>query len=71
MIPAFVGGLPGGMEFAVIFLNIVVLVAVGYVVLAVVRALSRSSTSNLEDRVANLEGQVDALREELRDRDEE
>ncbi|MCD2202044.1 hypothetical protein [Halobacterium sp. KA-6] len=71
MIPAFVGGLPGGMEFAVIFLNIVVLVSVGYVVLAVVRALSRSSTSNLEDRVANLEGQVDALREELRDRDEE
>jgi len=70
MLPAFLGGLPGGMEFAVIFLNIAVFVGIGYLVLAVVRALGGSSTSDLEDRVANLEGQVEVLREELREREE-
>ncbi|WP_353635223.1 hypothetical protein ABSL23_07415 [Halobacterium sp. NMX12-1] len=71
MLPAFLGGLPGGMEFAVIFLNVVILVAVGYVVLSVVRAVGGSSRRDLEDRVANLEGQVEVLREELRERDDE
>ncbi len=71
MLPAFVGGLPGGMEFAIIFLNVVIIVAIGYVVLSVVRALGSSSQRDLEDRVANLEGQVEVLREELRKRDDE
>jgi len=70
MLPAFLGGLPGGMEFAVILLNAVVLAVIGYLVLTAVRALGGSSTRELEDRVANLEGQVEALREELREREE-
>ena len=69
--PAFVGGLPGGMELAVIFLMVLSLALPLLLLVAVVRYLTDDSSSNdLEERVANLEGQVDALREELRRRDE-
>ncbi|MFC3478456.1 hypothetical protein [Halobacterium litoreum] len=68
--PAFVGGLPGGMELAVIFLMVVSLALPLLLLVAVVRYLDRGSSNDLEERVANLEGQVDALREELRRRDE-
>lgn len=69
-LPAFVGGLPGGIELAVLVLNFVVFSAIVYVLFAVIRAISGSSRSDLEARVTNLEGQVAALRDELRDREE-
>ncbi len=74
MLPAFVGGLPGGMELAVMFMILVSFAVVAVVVVAIGRIAfgGRGSdrTEELESRVANLEGQVDALREELRQRDE-
>ncbi|SEW05910.1 hypothetical protein [Halobacterium jilantaiense] len=66
--PAFVGGLPGGMELAVIFLILLlILVPVALVVLALQYLRDGSGDSELERRVENLEGQVEVLREELRD----
>lgn len=70
VLSAFVGGAPGGIEFAILVLNVVLVAAVAYAIFVVVRALDGSSTSELEDRVANLEGQVEALRDELQERDE-
>lgn len=74
MLPAFVGGLPGGMELAVIFLILVSFAVVAVVAVAIGRIAfggrGNDRTEELESRVANLEGQVDALREELRQRDE-
>jgi hypothetical protein len=69
-LPAFVGGAPGGMELAILVVNVVLVAAVAYVIFGVVRALDGPSPSELEDRVANLEGQVEALREELTKREE-
>jgi len=66
-LPAFVGGMPGGMELAIVVLNLVLLAAIVYAAVGVVRSLS--GRSDLENRVENLEGQVAALREELRERD--
>lgn len=56
MVSEFVGTLPRGMEFVVILLNVVVLVAIGYAILLVVRAVGGSPTRDLESRVTNLEG---------------
>ena len=47
------------------------LVAIGYAILLVVRAVGGSPTRDLGNRVTNLEGQVNALCEELRERDDE
>lgn len=69
-LPAFVGGTPGGMEIAIIVLNLILLAAIVYAIVSVVRSLSNRTGSDLEARVENLEGQVAALREELRERDE-
>lgn len=69
-LPAFVGGVPGGVEIAVIVLNLLLLAGIVYAVVSVVRSLSNRGDSDLEARVENLEGQVAALREELRERDE-
>lgn len=65
--PAVFGGLPGGMEIAVIVANVVLLAAVAYALLVFVR--KASGRGELEDRVANLEGQVAALREDRREPD--
>jgi hypothetical protein len=70
VLPAFVGGLPGGMELVILVVNVVLVAAVAYVIFGVVRALDGPSPNELEDRVANLEGQVEALREELTEREE-
>lgn len=67
-LPAFVGGMPGGMEIAIIVVNLILLAALVYAIVSAVRALS--GRSDLERRVENLEGQVAALREELREREE-
>jgi len=70
--PAFVGGMPGGMELFVLFgVLLSMLIPVALVVLALQYLRDGSGDdSDLEDRVANLEGQVEVLREELRERDE-
>jgi uncharacterized RDD family membrane protein YckC len=69
--PASFGGMPGGMELAIIFLMLLLLaVPLVFIVLGLGYFSRRSGGGDLEDRVANLEGQVAALREELRDRDE-
>jgi len=70
-LPAFAGGWPGGMEIAIIVLNLVLLAAIVYAVVSVVRSLVDRTDSDLERRVENLEGQVAALREELRDREDD
>ncbi|WP_336034702.1 hypothetical protein [Halobacterium yunchengense] len=69
--PAFVGGLPGGMELAVVFLILVSLAIPLVLVVAVLQFLRGGSSDDLEERVANLEGQVSALREERRERDDQ
>lgn len=72
MVPkAFLGGMPGGMELAVIFLVFVSLAIPVLLVLALIWLLRDGSGNDLEDRVANLEGQVAALREEVHDRGDE
>ena len=69
-LPAFVGGMPGGMELFVIFgILLSMLIPLALVVLALQYLRDGSSDSDLERRVANLEGQVEALREELRERE--
>jgi len=69
--PAFVGGMPGGMELFVIFgVLLSMLIPVALVALALQYLRDGSGDPDLEDRVANLEGQVEVLREELRERDE-
>jgi hypothetical protein len=69
-LPAFVGGMPGGMELFVIFgILLSLLIPVALVALALQYLRNGSGDSDLERRVANLEGQVEALREELRERD--
>jgi hypothetical protein len=68
---AFVGGLPGGMELAVLLMILVMLaVPLVLVVLGFQYLSQQSGNGDLEERVANLEGQVEALREDRRDRDE-
>lgn len=70
-LPAFVGGMPGGMELFVMFgILLSLLIPVALVVLALQYLRDSSGDSDLERRVANLEGQVEALRDELRGRDE-
>jgi membrane protein implicated in regulation of membrane protease activity len=72
MVPtAFLGGMPGGMELAVIFLIFVSLAIPVLLVLALFRFRRAGSGNDLEDRVANLEGQVAALREEVRESTDE
>jgi hypothetical protein len=68
-LPAFIGGMPGGMELAIVVLNLVLLAAIVYAIVSGVRSLAGRSDGDLERRVANLEGQVEALREELRERE--
>jgi len=69
-LPAFVGGMPGGMELLVLFgILLSLLVPVALVVLALQYLRDGSGDGDLERRVANLEGQVEALREELRERE--
>ncbi|MGB9963845.1 hypothetical protein [Halobacterium sp. CBA1126] len=71
MVPAFVGGLPGGMELAVLFLILVVFAVVGFVVVSLGRmAFGRGDdrrVEELERRVEELEAE---LAEERRDDDE-
>lgn len=64
-------GIPGGMELAVIFMILVSLAIPVILVVAFFRYLGDRSSSDLEDRVANLEGQVAALREGLQEDDDE
>lgn len=64
-------GFPGGMELAVMFMILVSLAILVLLVVALFRYLGDRSSSDLEDRVANLEGQVAALREGLREDDDE
>lgn len=70
--PAFVGGFPGGVELAVIFL-IGLLFAVVPFALLVVAAwyfVRHSSGRDMEARIAELEEEVSDLERELRQRDE-
>lgn len=70
MLPAFVGGLPGGMELAVMFMILVSFAVVAFVVVAVGRMAfgggSDERVAELESRVAELEAE---LAEERRDDD--
>jgi membrane protein implicated in regulation of membrane protease activity len=72
MVPlASFGGMPGGMELAIIFLILLLLAVPLVLIVVALRYVSRDSgDADLEDRVETLEGDVAALREELRDRDE-
>ena len=71
MVPAFVGGLPGGMELAVMFLMLVSFAIVAFVVVAVGRMAfggrGDESVEELESRVADLEAE---LAEERRNDDQ-
>lgn len=69
-LPAFAGGMPGGMELFVMFgILLSLLIPVALVVLALQYLRGDSGGSDLERRVATLEGQVEALREQLRERE--
>jgi hypothetical protein len=50
--------------------NVALLAAIAYTVLNLGGYVGGTSTADVEGRVERLEGQVDALREELRERDE-
>ncbi|UHH25814.1 hypothetical protein [Halobacterium noricense] len=63
MVPAFVGGLPGGMEFAVIFLMLVSFAIAAFVVVAVGRMAFGGGSD--DQRVAELEARVAELEAEL------
>lgn len=72
MVPAFVGGFPGGIELAVIFVILALLSAVVVVLLVGGQRVlggrgGEPRGSNLEARVAELEDEVAALRRELRE----
>lgn len=58
-------GIPGAMELAVLLLIFVLFIApIGLVLLGVVYLLRRSGRSNeLDDRITELEAQVESLRE--------
>lgn len=70
MVPTFVGGIPGGMELAVMALMLLVFVGVAAVAVAVGRAAfggrDDRRVEELESRVADLEAE---LAEERRDDD--
>lgn len=68
-VPAFVG-VPGGMELAVILLIFVLLFGVPLTIVLVLgyRFTRRQSDSTVsEERVAELESEVEALRDQLED----
>ncbi|CQH49133.1 homolog to Sec-independent protein translocase subunit TatA [Halobacterium hubeiense] len=63
MLPAFVGGLPGGMELAVMFMILVSFAIVVFVVVAVGRMAFGGGSD--DQRVAELEARVAELEAEL------
>ncbi|NIB98729.1 hypothetical protein [Halobacterium sp. R2-5] len=71
MLPAFVGGLPGGMELAVMFLMLVSFAVVAFVVVALGKMAfggrDDGRVEELESRVADLEAE---LAEERRNDDQ-
>ncbi|AAG18920.1 MULTISPECIES: hypothetical protein [Halobacterium] len=68
--PVFIGGVPSGMELAVMAFLLILIAAVAYGTVWVVRAVSDRGGSDLEARVEHLEGEVAALREDRRNREE-
>lgn len=71
-LPAFVGGMPGGMEFLIVLVAFLVFTVVPFVALIVGAwyLLTRTSSEGDDDRIAELEAEVAELKRRLDEEEE-